>query len=105
MTSSKETPSKETLESEAKHFANTVFAIGAGVLILAASFLQPHVMRWTGSETGGHLLFLAATIAIFLLSGKRPDFALLALKRQCKKYGHVLSEGATACSRCFEKIA
>lgn len=98
------TPSKETLESQVRHFANTVFAIGAGVLILAASVLQPHVMRWTGSETGGHLLFLAATIAIFLLSGKRPDFALFALKRQCKKYGHVLTGEVKVCSRCLQEI-
>ena len=30
------TPSKEELEAKAKHFANTVFVIGAGVIMLAA---------------------------------------------------------------------
>ena len=99
------TPPNETLESKAKHFANTVFVIGAGLLILSVSLLQPYLARWTGSDLGGHVLFIAATICIFVLSSKRPEFALMALKRQCKKYGHVRNEGSTACSRCFEELA
>lgn len=99
------TPSKETLESEARHFANTVFVIGAGVIMLAASLLQPYAVRWAGSDNGGHFVFIAATICIFALSTKRPEFALLALARQCKKYGHVLNEGSTVCDRCLKHVS
>lgn len=99
------TPSKEALENQAKHFANTAFAIGAGLLILAASLLQPFAVRLTGSETGGHIAFLAATVGIFLLAGKRVDFALFAMARQCKKYGHVLNDDSPICQRCFQTIS
>ncbi len=99
------TPSKEALEIEARHFANTVFVIGAGVVMLAASLLQPYAVTWAGSDNGGHFVFIAATIGILWLSTKRTDFALIALARQCKKYGHVLNEGSTVCGRCFKDIA
>ena len=99
------TPSKETLENQAKHFANTVFAIGAGVLILGASLLQPYAVTWVGSDVGGHMLFIGATILIFVLSTKRVDFALFAFARQCKKYGHVPSDELSLCSRCHQDIS
>lgn len=98
------TPAKETLESQAKHFANTVFVVGAGVLILAASLLQPYAVSWTGSDNGGHLVFLVATICILLLSSKRPQLALFALGRQCRKYGHAPSAGSSVCARCLQTI-
>jgi hypothetical protein len=99
------TPSKEQLESQAKHFANTAFVVGAGVLILAASLLQPYAVSWMGSDTAGHLVFIAATICIFVLSSKRPELALYAIARQCKKYGHVVDEGTVVCKRCYKNVA
>lgn len=97
-------PSKEELQARARHFANTVFVIGAGVIMLAASLLQPHAMKWMGAGMGEHFPFIAATIFIFLLASKRSDFALFALKRQCRKYGHVPGEGSSVCARCFQSI-
>lgn len=97
------TPSKEELEAKARHFANTVFVIAAGLIMLAASLLQPLVQKWMG-EDGGHLAFLAATVAIFALAGQRSRFALYAIERQCAKYGHVPKEGSPVCGRCLQTI-
>ncbi len=98
------TPSKEELQAKARHFANTVFVIGAGVIMLAASLLQPHALKWMGPGMGEHFPFIAATIFIFLLASKRSDFALFALGRQCRKYGHVPGEDSSVCARCFQAI-
>lgn len=98
------TPSKEELEAKARHFANTVFAIGAGAFMLAASLLQPFAMSRLG-ENGGDMAFIIATLCIFGLASKRSSFALFAIERQCAKYGHVPREGSTVCSRCFQTIA
>jgi hypothetical protein len=59
-------PSKEELQAKARHFANTVFVIGAGVIMLAASLLQPYAMKWVGAGMGEHFPFIAATIFIFV---------------------------------------
>ena len=97
------TPSKEELEAKAKHFANTVFVIGAGVIMLAASLLQPFAVSRFGAN-GGDYAFIAATLCIFVLAAKRASFALFAIERQCAKYGHVPREGSSVCSRCFQTI-
>lgn len=99
------TPSKEKLETDAKHFANTVFSIGAGVLILGASLLQPIASNWAGSDIGGHVVFVVATLCIVLLSTNRVRFALFAIDRQCKKYGHVPGVEPSVCARCFQTIS
>ena len=98
------TPSKAILEDKAKHFANTVFFIGAGVLMLAASLLQNTAENLLGEGIGGNAMFIGATIAIFVLSSKRPAFALFAIERQCKKYGHLYLEESSMCGRCFKKM-
>ncbi len=98
------TPSKEELETKARHFANTVFAIGAGVIMLATSLLQPFAVKAMGTN-GGDMAFIAATLCIFVLASKRSSFALFAIKRQCAKYGHVLRDDSSICSRCFQSIA
>jgi len=98
------TSSKEESQAKARHFANTVFVIGAGVIMLAASLLQPYAMKWMGSGMGEHFPFIAATIVIFVLASKRSHFALFALERQCRKYGHVAGEGSSVCERCFQTI-
>lgn len=98
------TPSEEELQAKARHFANTVFVIGAGIIMLVASLLQPHAAKWMGPGMGEHLPFIAATILIFLLASKRSDFALFALRRQCLKYGHIAGEGSSVCARCFQAI-
>ena len=99
------TPSKQELQDKARHFANTVFAIGAGLIILAASLLQPYTMQWVGGATGEQFPFIAGTILIVMLALKRPAFALFALERQCREYGHVVREGASTCERCFQNVA
>lgn len=98
------TPSKEELETKAKHFANTVFVIGAGVMMLAASLLQPFAITWIGADIGEHLTFIAATICILVLATKRPGLALFAKGRQCDRYGHVPREGSSICDRCYQPI-
>ena len=98
------TPSKQELEDKAKHFANTVFVIGSGLIILAASLLQPYTMRWMGGATGEQFPFIAGTLLIVMLALKRPAFALFALARQCREYGHVVREGSTTCERCFQDV-
>ena len=98
------TPSKEELEAKARHFANTVFVIGAGVIMLTASLLQPFVVSKFGAN-GGDYAFIAATLCIFVLAANRSRFALFAIERQCAKYGHALREGSSVCSRCFQSIA
>lgn len=98
------TPSKEVLEAQAKQFANIVFAVGAGVLIYAASLLQSTALNLLGPVIGEHITFIVATIAIFVLAGERPRIALFAIVRQCEKYGHKLSAESDVCSRCFRTI-
>ena len=98
------TPSKQELEDKAKHFANTVFVIGSGLVILAASLLQPYTMQWTGGATGEQFPFIAGTLLIVMLALKLPAFALFALARQCRQYGHVLREGSTTCQRCLQDV-
>lgn len=98
------TPSKQELQDKARHFANTVFVIGAGAVMLAASLLQPYSMKSLGGAVGEHLPFIAGTFVIVVLALKRPAFALFALERQCMKYGHVLGEGASVCERCFRTV-
>ena len=98
------TPSKEELEAKARHFANTVFVIGAGVIMLAASLAQSFAVSRFGAN-GGDYVFIAATLCILALAAKRSSFALFAIERQCAKYGHVPREGSSVCSRCFQTIA
>ena len=98
------TPSKEELEAKARHFANTVFVIGAGAIMLAASLLQPIAVSRLG-ESGGDIAFVVATLCILGLASKRSSFALFAIERQCVKYGHVPRDGSSVCSRCFQPIA
>jgi len=98
------TPSKEELQAKAKHFANTVFVIGAGVIMLIASLLQPFALKWMGPGIGEHIAFIAATLCIFVLASKRSELALFALERQCLKYGHALREGSSVCDRCLKII-
>jgi len=98
------TPSKEELETRARHFANTVFAIGAGAMMLAASLLQPFAVSRFGAN-GGDYVFIAATFCIFALASRRSSFALFATERQCAKYGHVPRADSSVCSRCFQSIA
>jgi len=98
------TPSKQELQDKARHFANTVFVIGAGVIMFAASLLQPYTMQWLGGATGEHFPFIAGTLFIVMLALKRPAFALFALERQCRTYGHVLRAGSSVCERCFQNV-
>lgn len=97
------TPSKEELETRVKHFANTVFAIGAGLIMLSASLLQGLVVARIG-ESGADITFITATILILMLASKRPSFALYELRRQCAKYGHTMPEGSRVCNRCLQTI-
>lgn len=99
------TPSKQDLQDKAKHFANTVFVIAAGVIMFAASLLQPYAMQWLGGATGEQFPFIAATVFIVMLALKRPTLALFALERQCAKYGHDLLAGSPVCQRCFKNVA
>jgi len=99
------TPSKEELQAKARHFAHSVFVIGAGVIMLAASLLQPFAVKWMGAGIGEHFPFIAATIFIFVLASKRSGLALFAIERQCEKYGHALREGSSVCERCYHTIA
>ncbi|MBL8479017.1 MAG: hypothetical protein JNK59_06885, partial [Sterolibacteriaceae bacterium] len=48
--------------------------------------------------------FIAGTLLIVMLAMKRPAFALFALERQCRKYGHAMREGSPTCERCFQKV-
>ena len=98
------TPPKEELEARARHFANTVFVVGAGVIMLAASLAQPLLLKWLGPGMGEHLPFIGATALILLLAVKRPQLALFSLERACLKYGHVLREGSSICTRCLRSV-
>jgi hypothetical protein len=98
------TPSKEKLEDQAKLFANVVFFIAAAGLMLAAYLLKPMALSLFGDVVGEHISFIAATIGIFGLSSKRPQLALFAVDRQCRKYGHVPGENPRICKRCFQAI-
>lgn len=97
------TPSKQELDTKVKHFANTVFVIGAGLIMLAASLLQGFVVAHFG-ENGADVTFIAATILILVLASKRPSFALHEIRRQCEKYGHAPTEGSSVCSRCLQTL-
>jgi hypothetical protein len=99
------TPSKEQLEAKARHFANSVFLIGSGLLMLAASLLQPLFAAWLGGAVGEQGSFILATVLILVLASNRPALALHAAGRQCRKYGHVISEGSPTCSRCLQRIS
>ncbi len=98
------TPSKEQLEAKARHFANSVFVIVSGVLMLFASLLQPYAVTLMGESVGGQGSFILATVLIFWLASKRSGLALYATERQCDKYGHVVREGTPTCGRCFQSI-
>jgi hypothetical protein len=97
------TPPREELEAKARHFANTVFVIGAGAIMLVASLLQPLVAHWLGAN-GSDATFIAATLGILALASGRSRFALFALGRQCAKYGHAPREGSSVCSRCLQNL-
>jgi hypothetical protein len=98
------TPSKQELQDKARHFANTVFVIGAGLIMFAASLLQPYTRQWMEGATGEQFPFIAGTLLIVMLALKRPAFALFALERQCREYGHVLREGSSTCERCLQNV-
>jgi hypothetical protein len=98
-------PSKEKLEAEAKRFANIVFFIGAAGMMLAASLLKPLALSSLGPVIGEHVSFIVATIGIFVLASKRPELALLAIDRQCRKYGHAADGEPPVCQRCFQSIS
>ena len=99
------TPSKAELEAKVRHFANSVFVIGSGILMLAASLLQPLSMALLDGAAGEQASYILATVLILALASKRPAFALYAAERQCRKYGHAVSEAAPTCSRCLQPIA
>ena len=99
------TPSKETLEAQAKRFANIVFFVSAAGMMLAANLLQPLALSLLGPVIGEHISFIAATIGIFGLSSKRPQLALFEIDRQCRKYGHVIGEDSAVCKRCYQRIS
>jgi hypothetical protein len=96
--------SREESEKKARHFANTVFYVGSGLIILAASLLQPLLASSIGGSFGDNVAFIAATVLIFVLASKRVDLALLSLKRQCSEHGHLLNEAGTACTRCLQEL-
>lgn len=98
------TPSKEKLEDQAKLFANVVFFVISAGLMLAASLFKPVALELLGNVVGEHISFIAATIGIFWLASKRPQLALLAIDRQCRKYGHVLEANSQVCKRCFQTV-
>lgn len=97
-------PSREELEKRVRHFANSVFLIGSGVLMLLANVLQPFAAQVLGAESGSQTVFISATLLILFLASKRSAFALHAAKKQCAKYGHVTPNGAPACSRCGQVV-
>lgn len=97
-------PSNEALDAKARHFANSVFVVGAGAIMLAASLLQTVAMNALGAS-GGDITFIVATLCILLLASQRSQFALLAIRRQCAKHGHAPGLGASVCSRCLQTIA
>lgn len=98
------TPTKEELEAKARHFANTVFVIGSGILMLAASLVQPLFVVWLGGAVGENASYILATVLILVLASNRPGLALHAIERQCRRYGHVVSEGSSTCSRCRQRL-
>ena len=59
------------------------------------------MMKWIHLAAGG----VAGTFVIVVLALKRPAFALYALERQCRKYGHVLGAGGSVCERCLRTVA
>lgn len=99
------TPSKEKLEAEAKRFANIAFFVGAAALMLAATLLKPYALSLLGPVIGEHISFIAATVGIFTLASRRPQLALLAIDRQCRKYGHLPGDDSSVCQRCFQTIS
>jgi hypothetical protein len=98
------TPSEEKLEDQAKLFANVVFFVVSASLMLAATLFKPVALDLFGNVVGEHISFIAATLGIFWLASKRPQLALLAIDRQCRKYGHVLEEDSRVCKRCFQTV-
>ncbi len=95
---------REESEKKARHFANTVFYIGSGVIILVASLLQPWLSGTIGGAIGDNLGFVVATVLIFVLASKRADLALMSLRRQCAEHGHAPNDAGTACTRCLQEL-
>lgn len=98
------TPSKETLEAQVKRFANIVFVACSGVVILLAFVLRPVIETRFGARDGEEITFFGATVIILILASMRTRFALIAIDRQCAKYGHLLNEGSPVCQRCFLNV-
>ena len=97
-------PTKLESQENAKHFANTVFVVGAGVIMFAASMIQPYTARLLGGAAGEHFPFIAGTLLIAWLAMKRPQLALYSLQWQCRKHGHLLSGESKLCERCLETV-
>lgn len=97
-------PTKLESQESARHFANTVFVVGAGVIMFAASMIQPYSVQWLGGATGEHFPYIAGTLLIAWLAVKRPQFALYSLKWQCRKHGHLPSGESNVCQRCLEEL-
>jgi hypothetical protein len=66
--------------------------------------VQPLCVAWLGGAVGEHGSFILATVLILVLASNRPGLALHAAERQCRKHGHVVSEGAPTCSRCLQRL-
>lgn len=98
-------PSRSESQENAKHFANTVFVVGSGVIMFAASLVQPYTQAWLGGAAGEHFPFIAGTLLIAWLAVKRPQFALYSLQWQCRKHGHLLEGDSRVCGRCLENLA
>ena len=97
-------PDKLKSQESARHFANTVFVVGAGIIMFGASLIQPWTMRWLGGATGEHFPYIAGTLLIAWLAVKRPQFALYSLQWQCRKHGHLLNGESRVCERCLEDL-
>lgn len=95
---------REESEKKARHFANTVFYIGSGVIILIASLIQPSLASAIGGTMGENAAFIVATVLIFVLASKRANLALMSLRKQCAEHGHLPNEAGTACARCLQDL-
>lgn len=97
-------PTRTESQNQARHFANTVFVIGAGIIMFSATLIQPHTLSWLGGVAGEHFPFIAGTVLIAWLALQRPQLALFALKRQCAKHGHLPNPQTGTCERCLERV-
>lgn len=95
---------REESEKKARHFANTVFYVGAGIIILIASLLQPRLASAIEGAVGENVAFVVATILIFVLASKRADLALMSLRKQCAEHGHLPNEAGSSCLRCLQEL-